>query len=315
MFKVWNKDDVGSMTMKTQPGSAVQGRAFSIQPEVQLLDLYRNPIEKTTETIDVKVELVTGGGCPADSCSSTCDGSSIQGVCFKFFQEQSSRSEAQQSCQTWGGYLATVSNEAQNKLVSALTQGITSWIGLKRDEFTDSAWYWDQQGQSLTLSAHERDATYLNWLGWMQDYPGMCAVIHAGNEDEFSQWGPENCASKIPFVCSKMMQATGSTCHCCQRLLGNTVIEAQQGVAQFTDLYTHAYPGSAMQLHFTAFFRTRGITADTTLMVTSETFQIYERTSQIVVLASLRRCLRKCSLGSKNRSGPVFPITAKISLG
>jgi len=62
-------------------------------------------------------------------------------------------------------------------------------------------------------------------------------------------------------------------------VLGRTTVEVRNSVARFTDLFTFAAPRKGLQLHFTAFLASQGIRANTSLMVTSNVFTIYNRTS------------------------------------
>jgi len=120
------QQQVGMLSMRTQPGGAVQGQTLLVQPEIELSDVFGNPVSESSETIFVRAVLATGGGCPGGACSNICDGSILHGKCWKFFNKRQTREQAKLDCEAWGGTLATISDEVENNHVSTLSFPFTS---------------------------------------------------------------------------------------------------------------------------------------------------------------------------------------------
>jgi hypothetical protein len=237
-----------SLVVVQQPDNTVQGSLLPIQPQLKLVDGFSN-----TVTVDrgggfaIQVAMVTGEGCKQAEkpvCWSNCDGSAINGVCYKYFNLPSTFDEAVDACREWGGELLTVTSSQTNLgVVAPLTGGVPSWIGLKWDQ-DRSEWIWSDEDGSNTDE----------YTSWDEANPPMvdqaitgCVFARA------SLWRAASCNLRLPFVCGNdASDQAQNECNCCAKIMGNSTVIVRGGFAAFTDLRIASEPAIGYRMIFSA---------------------------------------------------------------
>ena len=129
---------------------------------------------------------------------------SIKGVCFTsaglnkyvLVEEDKTWYEAQEYCRSRIGDLATVTNMEDLNLLSNMTAGAESWIGLndfnrKTMDLYPNSWRWSNQTRSRS--------GYMNFVSDQPDYwLGKEECVTTGTN---GTWNDDRCSTLYPFVC------------------------------------------------------------------------------------------------------------------
>jgi len=114
-------------------------------------------------------------------------------VTLKFMDQKLSWFDARGVCQSWGGELASVLNEAESKLISNLAKDTTDlvWIGAS-DHNKEKTWTW-------------ADGSKWAFSNWAPNEPNN----FRGNQDcggpwhNGKDWDDQNCNSQKAFICQR----------------------------------------------------------------------------------------------------------------
>jgi len=241
-------DNGGMRTLQIlqQPKASVQGSVLPVQPQVKLIDDFGNTVtEDNGAGFEVQVALVTGEGCRRSNqpqCWINCDGTAIGGTCYKFFTIPSTFDEAVSACQDWGGELQTVTSAQTNLgIVTPLTGGVTSWIGLKWEP-EKKDWMWRDKAKSNTDD-------YANWD--VGEPPVSDQQVTGCVAAKASLWQTLSCEHRLPYMCSNDAgDEAYNECNCCSKITGTSIVNVNTGFAAFTDLVIASEPGSGFRMTF-----------------------------------------------------------------
>lgn len=106
---------------------------------------------------------------------------------YKAFSEKVPWHVAKENCHKMGGYLATLTSEAENEHVASILKG-NSWVG-GNDEVNEGNWVW-VTGEKLSFQ------------NWKQGEPNNAATKENGLQllgD--GQWNDLTMDRRIPYVC------------------------------------------------------------------------------------------------------------------
>jgi hypothetical protein len=246
-----------------QPGNAVQGSVLTVQPAVKLVDAYGNTVTiNRIGGFEVEAALVTGQGCTrtvdkADQCLINCDGTAINGICYKYFTSPRTFEEATADCINWGGekgsLLPVTSQTTNEEILARISGGLRSWIGLKWDK-TEADWIWTDEKRSNTD----------DYQNWGKGFPPLVDRELSGCVSALaSLWEAQSCSLRLPYVCSSGASDEGlNQCNCCARITGSNKLLAQGGFVAFTDLSIASEPGIGFQMIFVAFPTPQSFGAD-----------------------------------------------------
>ena len=242
--------EIFSFKIIDQPVETMQGRAMIPFPKVILTDFYGNlAISGSSGMSKIVVSLTQDTYSHNNSCSFFCDGSIIDGVCFKFFGVDGSWSDGKELCESWGGHLAEIWSPQEIVFAMELTGGTEAWIGLNFGPYGDSyAWSWDGSDERLDLQSQE-------WIerNLLDSSIGLQNCIALGRSSDAENFLALDCRLTLPVICSKQFADTfriSEECYSCQTILGTNTAAPENGTATFTDIRMYSGEGINYRLHF-----------------------------------------------------------------
>uniref|UniRef100_A0A7S0M0N7 C-type lectin domain-containing protein n=1 Tax=Cryptomonas curvata TaxID=233186 RepID=A0A7S0M0N7_9CRYP len=236
-----------------QPKDILQGKSMKPFPKLVLTDTYGNVAVSSSigGSSTVIVSLMQDNLQQNHSCSVSCDGSIVNGRCYKYFAVKSSWVDGESLCETWGGKLARIWSQEQIQFGTDLAGGAKAWIGLSYGQYGESYdWSWDENGERL-------DAQSQNWISRnlpvTPENTGLLNCIALGGQNNAWPFSATECSTLLPVICSKNSPVgfeSSKTCYSCLPILGTNRIAPENGTAIFTNIQLFASPGMNYRLHF-----------------------------------------------------------------
>ncbi len=236
-----------------QPKDILQGKSMKPFPKLVLTDTYGNVAVSSSrgESSVVIVSLMQDNLQQKHSCSVACDGSIVNGRCYKYFSVKSSWADGKSLCETWGGEIARIWSQEEIQFGIDLTGGANAWIGLSYGQYGETYdWSWDENGERL--DAQSQDWISRNLLVTPENTGSLNCMALGGQNDAWT-FSATECSTLLPVICSKNSPVhfeNSKTCYSCLPILGTNRISPENGTATFTDIQLFTSPGINYRLHF-----------------------------------------------------------------
>jgi len=130
-----------------------------------------------------------------------CSGQLYADHCYQYWGNKVPYTVAAGTCESWGGYLASIGSEEENAFVLSIMEN-HGWIGLSELE-ADGIWEWDS-------------GEVLGFTNWAEDQPStaegeLCALMCTGCDEPIlvGEWLAQRCDNTLGqvdlsgFVCEK----------------------------------------------------------------------------------------------------------------
>ncbi|XP_072045434.1 uncharacterized protein [Amphiura filiformis] len=122
----------------------------------------------------------------------------FQTSCYKVSNEQRTRSEAREACESDGGHLADIRSSDENEFIIRIIKasgGGTTWFGLLEDSNTPGEYIWSDRSPLIHEAWHDIDT----------DRDDICMRLRRGSD---YAWRDDNCDDDNRFVCELQVPVT-----------------------------------------------------------------------------------------------------------
>lgn len=143
-----------------------------------------------------------------------------KGHCYAFINSQNSWGNAKTDCAARNGYLATISDDAENTFVKSIVTnwGSSVWIGFT-DASTEGSWLWENG--EVANSYGQNTGTGFVSPPWSAGEPsnssscdqwgGNCDYENCAEMGSGGMWNDSNCGSAKTYVCESGVPSCGNS--------------------------------------------------------------------------------------------------------
>mmetsp|Transcript_4880 Transcript_4880/g.18311 ORF Transcript_4880/g.18311 Transcript_4880/m.18311 type:complete len:644 (-) Transcript_4880:201-2132(-) len=120
---------------------------------------------------------------------------------YKVFTDSLRWEDAEESCQLWGGYLASIVSQEENQFLQTISDDFT-WIGLNEVEVQG---YWEWADMSLEARALV-ETNFTNWLSGQPVPEANDKCVHMLPD---GLWDNFDCSAQFNYVCKRVAGSCG----------------------------------------------------------------------------------------------------------